>query len=131
MRLCHKLLLAIVICPALAGAQQSTQQQTQPCMPGMEMLECEGHGLMKMQPQTFLQEIVSHTSSGTGAEPVSTPAPMAMIRKGSWMLMFHANVFVLDELARSRQILLHELVHAYGSTKARCGHFHQPRDAKP
>jgi hypothetical protein len=93
----QNLLLAIVICPALAYAQQSAQQQAQPCMPGMEMLGCEGRGLMKMQPQTFLQEIVSHTSSGTGAEPVSTPAPMAMIRKGSWMLMFHANVFVLDE----------------------------------
>src|SRR5437879_12478153 len=97
MNLFHKLLLAIVVCPALAYAQQGAQQQAQPCMPGMEMPGCEGRGVMKMQPQTFLQEIVSHTSSGTGAEPVSTPAPMAMTRKGSWMLMFHANVFVMVE----------------------------------
>ena len=30
-------------------------------------------------------------------EPNSTPAPMLMTMKKSWMLMFHANVFVLDE----------------------------------
>jgi hypothetical protein len=52
---------------------------------------------MTMQPQDFLQAIVSHTTSGTSAEPASTPTPMLMTRKGAWTLMFHANVFVLDE----------------------------------
>lgn len=97
MKLFHKLLLAIVVCPALAYAQQSDQQQAQPCMPGMNMPGCEGPGLMSRQPQTFSQEIVGHTASGTAAEPVSTPAPMLMIKTGGWMLMFHANVFVLNE----------------------------------
>jgi hypothetical protein len=97
MKLFRKLLLTIFLFPAMAVAQQGNPRQGQPCMPGMNMPGCEGADLMTMQPQNFLQEIVSHTASGTGAEPISTPAPMLMTRKGRWMLMFHANVFVLDE----------------------------------
>ena len=97
MRPFHKLLLAIVIFPALAYAQQGDQRQAQPCMPGMNMPGCAEPGLMTMQPHTFLEKIVSHASSGTDAEPISTPAPMLMTKKDGWMLMFHANVFVLDE----------------------------------
>jgi hypothetical protein len=89
-------LLLIFACPAVAFAQQG-RRQSQPCMPGMNMPGCPDSGLMTMQPQNFLQEIVSHTGSGTSAEPVSTPVPMLVTRKGNWMLMFHANVFILDE----------------------------------
>ena len=96
MRLFHTILLLIFVCPAVAFAQQASSQG-QPCMPGMNMPGCPGGDAMVMQPQDFLQKIVSHTGSGTSAEPVSTPAPMLMTRKGNWMLMFHANVFVLDE----------------------------------
>ncbi len=63
-------------------------------MQGMKM---DGTGLISMQPETFPQEIVRHAGSGTSAEPDSTPAPMLMTQKGKWALMFHANVFVLDE----------------------------------
>src|ERR1700733_5969558 len=49
-----------------------------------------------MHPQTFLQQIEHHASSGTSAEPDSTPAPMLMTMKGEWMLMFHSNVFITD-----------------------------------
>jgi hypothetical protein len=49
-----------------------------------------------MQPKTFVQQIEHHASSGTSAEPNSTPTPMLMTMKGPWMLMFHANVFVTD-----------------------------------
>jgi len=49
------------------------------------------------RPQTFLQEIVRHGTSGTTAEPNSTPIPMLMTEVGRWMLMFHANVFVADQ----------------------------------
>lgn len=52
---------------------------------------------MAMQPENFLQSILSHTGSGTSAEPISTPTPMLMTVKGPWTLMFHANVFILDE----------------------------------
>src|ERR1700730_19408911 len=89
-------LLLIFISPAVASAQQAGPQG-QPCMPGMNMPGCAGGDVMAMQPQNFLQKISSHTGSGTSAEPFSSPAPMLMTRKGNWMLMFHANVFVLDE----------------------------------
>jgi hypothetical protein len=54
-------------------------------------------GLMdQMEPHSFLQQIQHHASSGTSAEPNSTPSPMLMTMKGDWMLMFHANVFIVD-----------------------------------
>ncbi len=103
----------LILFPVLALAQQEVGNQESDCMPGMTMPGCPDPtaqqsagmqmgktGLMSMQgmqPQTFLQAIVHHASSGTSAEPNSTPAPMLMTQKGAWMLMFHANVFVLDE----------------------------------
>jgi hypothetical protein len=51
---------------------------------------------MSMHPENFLQEVVHHATSGTSAEPDSTPNPMLMTMKGNWMLMFHANIFMTD-----------------------------------
>ena len=53
-------------------------------------------GMMDMHPQTFLQQIVHHATSGTSAEPNSTPTPMLMTMDRGWMLMFHANAFAVD-----------------------------------
>ena len=50
----------------------------------------------QMHPKTFIAEVRHHAASGTSAEPNSTPAPMLMLMKGNWMLMFHGNAFVLD-----------------------------------
>jgi hypothetical protein len=81
-------LLALLLLPLLATAQESK--------PEMKM----DSGMMElmdaMHPQTFLQQIEHHASSGTSAEPDSTPAPMLMTMKGEWMLMFHSNVFITD-----------------------------------
>jgi hypothetical protein len=44
----------------------------------------------------FIEAIKDHASSGTSAEPDSTPAPMLMSMHGNWMVMFHANAFVID-----------------------------------
>lgn len=52
---------------------------------------------MSVHAENFLQAIVRHATSGTSAEPNSTPVPMLMAIRGHWMLMFHANVFVLAE----------------------------------
>ena len=87
MKLFHSLLFTILLFPVLTRAQQGDQQR-QPCMPGMNMPGCEGADLIVMQPQNFLQGVVRHTTSGTSAEPISTPVPMIMTRKGHWMLMF-------------------------------------------
>jgi len=58
--------------------------------PGMKEL------MEEMHPQSFFQQIQHHAASGTSSEPNSTPTPMLMTMKGSWMLMFHANVFISD-----------------------------------
>jgi hypothetical protein len=71
-------------------------------MPGMDDgqmqgMKMGGDSLLSMRPETFLQEIVRHGTSGTSAEPNSTPVPMLMTTKRAWTLMFHANAFVIDE----------------------------------
>ena len=50
----------------------------------------------QMHPKTFIAEVRHHAASGTSAEPNSTPTPMLMLTRVNWMLMFHGNVFVLD-----------------------------------
>jgi hypothetical protein len=79
--------------------KNADDMQGVPGMEGMQMhgMNMNGNELMTMHPETFLQEIVRHAGSGTSAEPNSVPAPMLMTAKGKWALMFHANVFVLDE----------------------------------
>jgi len=88
-----------------SGPVQDLADLQQPCMQNMQMPGCSeaDHQKMKhisdqmtMDPDNFLESILRHTGSGTGAEPISTPSPMLMTIKGPWMLMFHASVFVLD-----------------------------------
>lgn len=57
----------------------------------------DANASMQMTPQSFLQEIKEASSSGTSAQPNSTPSPMLMGVARGWKLMFHANVFVADE----------------------------------
>jgi hypothetical protein len=82
---------------SMPGTQMGDMQQ----MPGMDQSESQKDqsktgNAMRMQPTTLLQEIASHTSSGTSIEPNSTPVPMLMAMKGRWTLMFHANAFISD-----------------------------------
>jgi hypothetical protein len=100
MRLLRMAIVPLILVASItAWAQQSGVAQDESGidhsqMPGMQM---DHAGPMRMQGDSFIEEILSHTSSGTSAEPNSTPVSMLMTKKGSWMLMFHANVFVLDE----------------------------------
>lgn len=93
----HTLALLLVAFSA-AKAQNLPQDSTPQSMSGMD--HAKDHGMMRlmdeMHPKTFVQQIEHHASSGTSAEPNSTPVPMIMSMKGAWMLMFHANAFVLD-----------------------------------
>ncbi len=72
--------------PTFAQAQAMDHAQ----MPGMD------HGKMNMDEalSTFIEEIEHHGTSGTSAEPNSTPIPMLMTTKGNWMLMFHGEAFL-------------------------------------
>jgi hypothetical protein len=55
-------------------------------MPGMDM----GHA----SASPFVSYIEQHATSGTSAEPNSTPAPMLMTEKAGWMFMFHGVGFL-------------------------------------
>jgi hypothetical protein len=77
----------LLLCSVVAAAQQSMPESNAPSM--MDLMH---HG-----NKTFVQQIIHHSGSGTSAEPNSTPVPMWMKMHGDWMLMFHANAFILDQ----------------------------------
>src|ERR1700730_16004327 len=100
MRLGSAILAVLLFFPGLGEARQNGGKDSIQGMQGMDEgqmqgMQMGGEGLITMHPETFLQEIVRHGISGTSAEPNSTPVPMLMATRGSWMLMFHANAFVL------------------------------------
>ncbi len=94
--------------PMPMDSKQMTQQPApKPCvedMPGMTMCPPSASAkvagmdemMQNMHPNSFVQQIMHHASSGTSAEPNSTETPMLMTMKGPWMLMFHANAFITD-----------------------------------
>jgi hypothetical protein len=62
-------------------------------MPGMT---APAHEPMNMQAGSFLESIEQHTTSGTDAQPNSTPSEMLMRKAGKWMLMLHGEAFLND-----------------------------------
>jgi len=48
----------------------------------------------KNDTPAFIESITHHGTSGTSAEPNSTPIPMLMTMRGKWMLMFHGEAFL-------------------------------------
>jgi len=60
----------------------------------------KSQGAMGTIPGSLIDELLQHTSSGTDAEPNSTPSEMLMMTKDSWTLMFHGEAF-LDELQQT------------------------------
>jgi hypothetical protein len=80
------------------GAGQSPEQVSgDKGKSGMQMGRTGLMSMQGMQPQSFTQAIARHATSGTSMEPNSTATPMLMAKRGPWMFMFHANVFVLDQ----------------------------------
>jgi hypothetical protein len=90
-------LFSIFASVAVGQTQQSDPHGDMAGMPGMQHGQTAIGEPMNMQPDTFVREIYQHATSGTSAEPNSTPIPMLMTTKRGWTLMFHANVFLLDE----------------------------------
>ncbi|HEX5424773.1 MAG TPA: hypothetical protein VFW94_14585 [Candidatus Acidoferrales bacterium] len=82
--------------PTHVGSQSATDERSMQMSDTAQHMEMHENGTMAA-PTTFIQEILRHTASGTSAEPNSTPMPMLMTTKDRWRLMFHANVFVIDE----------------------------------
>ncbi len=72
------------------GGQGNMQGPDHEQVPGMNPHEMNVHEA----PQNLEEEIEHHGTSGTSAEPNSTPIPMLMTVKGKWMLMFHGEAFL-------------------------------------
>jgi hypothetical protein len=84
-----------------AGGQMSGQMDMSH---GDHNMQMEMPGMrMSQEPGDFLQTILLHTTSGTSAEPNSTPAPMLMKMSGPWMLMFHGSAFLIEQQQTSSQ----------------------------
>jgi len=62
----------------------------------LALCSAQGQMVMGRAPQNFSEEIQAHTTSGTSAQPNSTPAPMLMTMRDGWMLMLHGNGFVAE-----------------------------------
>ena len=78
-------LLALTVCSLGQGTKRDMNT---PDMDGMD------HHNPSVQAHSMLESIEQHATSGTDAEPDSTPTPMIMHKKGSWMLMFHGETFI-------------------------------------
>jgi hypothetical protein len=96
-----KIILLLALLSLLSswhGFAQDATTSRQPSQPSTQPMSRNGAMPMhSMESRTFLEEILHHATSGTSAEPNSTPMPMMMTKHGPWMLMFHANVFITDE----------------------------------
>src|SRR6202008_914286 len=85
-------LLILIFVAAVTGRSQEAAEKEMPGMqhegdhqnmPGMDHREMN----MPEKPRSFVEVIEQHITSGTSAEPNSTPVPMLMTTKGKWMLM--------------------------------------------
>ena len=94
------LVFALTVVPSVAqdqheqmnnSAQDPTAQATGNQMPAMTGMEES-----QMQPHSFLELLQQHLTSGSDAEPASTPFEMLMAHKGRWTLMLHGEAFLND-----------------------------------
>jgi len=89
--------IAAVLLPTSSVAQESSNPNShndkETDMPGMNAMSSNQ---MNMQPHSLIEAMEQHATSGTDAEPNSTPLEMVMHKQGKWMLMFHGEVLVND-----------------------------------
>jgi hypothetical protein len=88
MRKAYVCLLAVIFAVVPSYAQETGDSRG--TMSNMQV------GASGMIARSLAANIINHTTSGTDAEPNSTPTEMLMMRKGSWTLMFHGEVFLND-----------------------------------
>src|ERR1019366_2980972 len=84
--------IAWLILASVCLAAEPSGQQSMPGMAGMDQ-----HWMsMEMTAGSLTEQIGSHNTSGTSAEPNSNPVPMLMTARGAWTLMFHGLGFLSD-----------------------------------
>jgi hypothetical protein len=62
-------------------------------MPGMAG---KGQNHSSMQSLSLTESMLRHATSGTDAQPNSTPSSMLMTTTGNWTLLFHGEAFLID-----------------------------------
>ena len=80
--------------PEQTGHDHAGHQQPAETHPDHDMSQMPGMQHDHMQPERFIDEILNHATSGTSAEPNSTPLPMLMFTPNQWRLMLHGTAFV-------------------------------------
>src|ERR1700722_1831480 len=88
------LLPMFLLTPSLSLSQ--TNQTTMPNMPGMQSNSMQMDMNMMKPPSNLIDTILNHTTSGTSAEPASTPVSMLMRDYHGWMLMLHGTASISD-----------------------------------
>jgi hypothetical protein len=89
------LLVSNQLALAQDGGHDTNMSGQTSSMPGMAEGEV-GHHQMSMEPHSFIASVLQHATSGTDAEPNSTPFAMLMTTKGNWTLMFHGEGFLSE-----------------------------------
>jgi hypothetical protein len=82
--------MSFLLLTRAALGQAGAEPQSMPGMTGMD------HEQPSMNSQSLVQSLMQHATSGTDAEPNSTPVSMLMATKGNWTLMFHGEAFLID-----------------------------------
>jgi hypothetical protein len=78
--------------PAAAQESDREMDMSAQTMPGMAQM-----GEHQMQAYSLIDSLLQHATSGTDAEPNSTPFSMLMTTKGKWTLMFHGEAFLSEQ----------------------------------
>jgi len=89
----------IIVFGLLASGEAESQsmpaaQTPQEHAPMQQQLTSGKRTPIKQRTKTFIEAIQHHGTSGTSAEPNSTPIPMLLTLKGEWRLMFHGEAFL-------------------------------------
>jgi hypothetical protein len=83
------------ICTKPQGMQRPPGQSSSGApMQGMSPPGDQHMSMAMSTPTTFIEEILSHESAGTTAEPAAMPHDMLMHDRGAWTLMFHGSAFL-------------------------------------
>lgn len=90
--------LLIAIAPLAAQDAHDNMNDMMSSMPGMSGTSGQGASdpEMKLESRSLVELLQSHATSGTDAEPNSTPFEMLMTTKGNWTLMFHGTGFLTE-----------------------------------
>jgi hypothetical protein len=102
--------------PGMGMSAQTSRDDKSSSPPTMKM--DQGMNMMK-PPTTLIEAELAHTTSGTSAEPPSTPVSMLMRNYRGWTLMLHGTAFVSDTQQQAD-------ANPAGPTPAVCAQFNLP-----